>query len=626
MAGFAFASGLERAADLELFIDRMARGAAHRGEPRGAVAVDGRAAGAALAEGRGAHVATDQAGRLIVADTRLDDVEGLARRLGDDGRSGNEAALILAAYARWGDDCADQLRGDFAFVIWDAPRSAVFAARDVFGIRPLFYARRADRFLAGSEIAQVLASGVVERAVDERTVLASLIGRTQSPRWTLFSGVRRLPAGHILRSDAQGTRTRPFWSPARRAADRRLTGREYAQELSALLMESVRSRLIATEHPGLLLSGGIDSTSIAATAAGLESEPSVPTLATYSFGYDDFPEADERSVSTAIAEANGLPNQIVPADDAYPLADFGSAIPDLDGPEFLQSYALMRRSFSRARAEGIELMMTGHRGDALFGEGIFDYLGVLGTGGPAALWRQLGQQARHEQTTTRAVLKRDVLRRLPAAAWPRYRATRLRDWVRRAAPGGWSGPPWIRGEAVRTHGLEQPAPDAVPVSTLRSDARRRRHEALIQPSHGSSAEYLERLCAQAGLRYTDPWSDRRIADWLLEVPPSRITVEGTNKWVLREATRGLLPESARDGSFLAHPTSFYQHGVITGGAAAVESLLEDSVTAQRGLVDPVELRRCYEHYQSGVWPGIIEWNAFWRWVSTERWLRSRKEA
>ncbi|MDA1146679.1 MAG: asparagine synthase-related protein [Chloroflexi bacterium] len=618
MAGFGFAVSLTSAWDPRSAVTPLADGAAHRGPGRTSASV---ARAAATALGDGASVATDESGRLIVADSRLDERAALARRL-DRTTTDSDAELILAAFDRWGDDCAAELLGDFAFAIWDAPRGSMFAARDIFGTRPFFYAAIGDRLLAGSEIGQLLATGLVPRQVDDRSLIASLAGRTSSPGWTPFEAVRRLRPGHVLRADRAGVRSRRFWQPPRHATDR-ASGAEYALELQELVRTVVGARVRATAQPGLLLSGGLDSVSIAAVSAALRAEdPGLPLLHTYSFGYDGFPEADERSISDPLTTLLGQPNTVIPGADAFPLADFANRAPDLDGPELLHSHLLMRHAAEQAASDGVQLMMTGHRSDPLFAEGIFDYLGVLRRGGPMNVLAQARRQASRERTTTRAVLKRDLLRRAPAALWPRYRSTAARDWFRRAVPGGVALPPWVRADALVAHGLEHGAVEAVPASRLAGEARRRRHEAIAWPGHAASAEYLERLNAQAGIRYADPWSDRRLADWVLSIPPARITVEGTDKWVLREAMRGTVPDYARDSGIKAHPGSFYEHGVLTGSRSAIRELLERPRTAERGYVDAGELQRAYVRYQAQGRPRLLEWNAFWRWAMLEHWMRA----
>lgn len=621
MAGFAFvASRTGRPAEATT-ISRMAEAAPHRGPGRVNRGDGGGAA--AAAQGGGVATATDAAGRLIVADTRLDDLATFARSLGHAPGSIDDPALILEAYERWGDHCVDHLLGDFAFVIWDAPRARVFAARDIFGMRPLFYSVTADHVLAASEIAQILEAPGVPRRLDERSVLASLVGNAQSPRWTHFQSVRRLRPGHILQIDERSARTSEYWRPPDRASDRQAPGTEYAAELRSLLAVAVRDRMTGPDAPGLMLSGGVDSASIAASAARLTAdEPSLPTLATYSFAYDRFPECDERVVSDQVIARTGQTNTLVPTDDAFPLAGYPDHPPELNGPDLLQSHLVLRRAADLARDAGVSLLMSGHRADPLFSEAGFDYLGMLRADGPRAVWRQAGAQAQRHETGRRRVLYFDLARRTPAAVWPRYRWTRARDWLRRVVPGAAQRPPWIRPDAVAAHGLQRDAADAVTPSRLAGDARRRRHEAILQPRHAASAEYMERSFARAGIRYADPWSDRRIADWVLSVPPHRLNSDGVDKWVLREAMRGLLPEAARDGAFRANPGPFYEYGLLQGAESTVRTLLTNPLTAQRGYVDADALLAAYERYQGGHWPGLPQWNAFWRWLAWERWLRT----
>jgi asparagine synthase (glutamine-hydrolysing) len=189
-------------------------------------------------------------------------------------------------------------------------------------------------------------------------------------------------------------------------------------------------------------------------------------------------------------------------------------------------------------------------------------------------------------------------------------------------PGGVQLPPWIHPEALAQHELAHAAGAAVPASRLAGEARRRRHESIIATNHATSAEYLERLFARSGIRYADPWSDRRLADWVLAIPTQRITVDGTDKWVLREAMRGTVPDFARLATRASNPSTFYWYGVTEGAADAVRELLSEPRTAARGWVDAGELERAYARYQDGTWPGLLEWGAFWRWLSIEQWLRA----
>ncbi len=187
-------------------------------------------------------------------------------------RTASDAETLLAAYAIWGEACLERLDGMFAFVIWDRAAGTAFAARDPLGVKPLVYCRRAGgEVLIASETRALSAAlqdrpAVHRRAVCEYLVVPSLSGVRRS----MLEGVEHLGAGEKLHADASGLR-RSRWAAFRIAADddeRRFGGeREAALALRRALESSVPRTLRADVPVGVFLSGGVDSTALAALAA-----------------------------------------------------------------------------------------------------------------------------------------------------------------------------------------------------------------------------------------------------------------------------------------------------------------------------------------------------------------------
>ncbi len=190
----------------------------------------------------------------------------------------------------------------FAFALWDRRRRRLLLARDRMGVKPLYWAHVDGRLLFGSEIKSILDSGLVERRANE-TALPELLGtRYLSGEETLFKGIYRLLPGHTLVFEDGRVTIRKYWDIPTGRVNEEIAGlsdREAVERFRELLTESVRLRLMADVPLGMFLSGGLDSSAIAALMAGMIDRP----LKTFSVAFKDraYSELDyAREVSTAI--------------------------------------------------------------------------------------------------------------------------------------------------------------------------------------------------------------------------------------------------------------------------------------------------------------------------------------
>src|SRR5687768_9007660 len=272
-----------------------------------------------------------------------------------------DTEAIVHAYEEWGDDCVHRFRGMFAFAIWDAPRRRLLLARDRLGIKPLYWTLRDNRLIFGSEIKAILASGLVQPQANESGLPELLGTRYLSGEETLFKGIHKLLPGHLLVYEQRRVTTRQYWDvPIGAAAARPApTGREWVSRFRALLEESVRLRLMSDVPLGMFLSGGLDSSAIAALMARMIDRP----LQTFSVAFDEraFSELDyARQVSTAIkADAH----EIVIDDQ-----DFFGALPRLiwheDEPVAHPSSVPLYFVSALAR-EHVTVVLTGEGSDEL---------------------------------------------------------------------------------------------------------------------------------------------------------------------------------------------------------------------------------------------------------------------
>ncbi len=205
-------------------------------------------------------------------------------------RSRTDSEVILHAYEEYGDDCVLHLRGMFGFAIYDQPRRRLLLARDRIGIKPLYYTFSNGRLLFASEIKSILADPQVERRLDHQALYDYLgFEFVPAPR-TMFDGIRKLPAGHLLVHEQGGIDVRQYW-------DLRFTGHgpvpsmdEAVEELRGQLDAAVKSHLVSDVPLGVFLSGGLDSSCLVALMRRHINGP----LRTFTIGYEDktFSELD----------------------------------------------------------------------------------------------------------------------------------------------------------------------------------------------------------------------------------------------------------------------------------------------------------------------------------------------
>ena len=296
-------------------------------------------------------------GELYGYEAQRRELEAAGHRL----RTKSDSEIVLHYYEDLGSDCLARLRGEFAIVLWDGRQERVFAARDRFGIKPLFYAEHAGKLYLASEVKALLAAGVPARW-DGATVYDALLFGPSAGR-SLFAGIHPVPPGHYLVADARGVRLQRYWDfdypdapiPPRDDA-------AWAEEFRGALEEAVRLRLRADVPVGCYLSGGIDSCAILALAA--RHHPAPVRAFTLSF---DRPEYDERQPAERMAARAGAQFAAVPVRQDEIAENAAAAIAQAE-TLFANAHGVAKFLLSRAvRQAGYKVVLTGEGSDEILG-------------------------------------------------------------------------------------------------------------------------------------------------------------------------------------------------------------------------------------------------------------------
>jgi asparagine synthase (glutamine-hydrolysing) len=478
----------------------------------------------------------------VVADAFLDcraDLQAVLRT--PAGEPASDAQLILAAYERWGEGCLDHLSGDFAFAVADARRGGVLIARDQIGVRPLhIHERRGVVAFATTALSMCALEGVGHDL--DRVRVAEWLALDLDTERTFVSGVSVLPASHSAWIDTAGVRRRRYWTLDPDRIVERGSPEAYAADLREQFDSAVERRLPAGLTPGVLLSGGLDSTSVAATAARLRPSDVIRTYtAAPSPGWTGATapnfDADD---STFVRELQSWHPNLRPTfmtGDSGPLLSlhderFAAGAPPPRNP---CNELWMAESLRRAAADGVETLLTGARGNAFFsGDDPFWLAALLARGRFRAVAHEIAALAASTGSPRAHVAPWELGRQLLPPVIHRLRAD-LR--TRRA---GFSGEDRLRFAGPGAEALVRERAGAF--GPIRRGAMRTKMLQMVMTS-GFIAESGAVRDALAGIRRFDPTADVRLIALCATQPPWARRRGGRTRVVCRDAMADRLPPS-----------------------------------------------------------------------------------
>src|SRR6266571_6433348 len=315
-------------------------------------------------EGGGQPMATEDRSAWIVFNGEIYNHGALRSKLealGHRYQTRSDTETILHLYQEHGERCVEHLQGMFAFALWDRKHRSLLLARDRLGIKPLYYACTDHEILFASEFKAILAAGGIAPELNP-SVLPEFLGtRFVSSDETFFRGIRKLLPGRTLCwSPERGFRELRYWRLPVQTDESEMTLRERAFDVRERLAAAVKSHLMSDVPLGLFLSGGLDSSGLAALMAPMVTEP----IRTFSVGFAE-PEANELAYARLAARAIGAEHREVIVSPE----EFFDTLPRLiwheDEPiAFTSSVPLY--FVSRLAQEHVKVVLTGEGADELF--------------------------------------------------------------------------------------------------------------------------------------------------------------------------------------------------------------------------------------------------------------------
>ncbi len=458
-------------------------------------------------------------GLQLMGRIRLDRRDELCVQLGAP-ISESDAALVLRAYIRWGEGCVDHLRGDFCFVLWDESRRRVFCARDQIGVRPLYYARAKETWFIGDSLDIVARCSCLADELDDVWIADFLLESfcLDFDR-TVYAHVKRLPPAHALAAFRGGAALMRYWSLELDEPIFFKRRGDYLDYFHETLARSIRDRL-PEGTVGVTMSGGLDSTTLAAKAVEITGDAS--RVVAFTSHFERLIPDNEAQFSSLAAARLGISQKFVAMDQVCELHADAPAIwtAEPGGPA---AEAPARRL--------IETEMASEATVWLFGEGpdnalTFEWLSYLRWLAGRGAWRRLfgaiGQYAAGKPP-------REWLFALKRLSVPRSRPE----------PVASSGlPAWISRDFAKRASLAER--EAKTHSSPLHGWRPWAMQSFSSPIWQRLFEHIDPVVSGSTLDYRHPYLDLEVLTFMLKTPP---IPWARRKHLIREAMRGRLPDA-----------------------------------------------------------------------------------
>jgi asparagine synthase (glutamine-hydrolysing) len=530
-------------------------------------------------------------------------------------RTKSDTETIVHLYEQYGDDCVKHLRGMFAFAIWDRSRRRLYMARDRLGIKPLYYYYDGKTLLFGSEIKAILAHPGVKPEFNRGTLAEYLAFGYITGAQTMYAGIRKLLPGHILTLDESGQlETLPYWDLEVSVDDGNRSREYYVSRYRELLEQCVSSHLMSDVPLGVFLSGGLDSSAVAALTTKIRKQP----IETFSVGYGEVAYSELSYARTIAAHLKSKHHEVQLSRD-----EFFQTLPRLiwheDEPiAWPSSVALY--FVARLAREWVTVVLTGEGSDETLG-GYTRYPWTLLNSRMDSVYRTVTPSAVRAllrkvidagplSATTKRKLEHTFLVR-DGASWPSFyfdnfysafsaseQDELLTPEARRLAGDAYAGSMsyWDHSSGDLLHRL------------LYTDIKSYLVELLMKQDQMSMAASVESRV---------PFLDHVLVEFTARIPAKYSTKGLAGKCILKSAVADLLPAEIVHRQKMGFPTP-WAYWLAGPQLEDLERLLLEPRARERGLFHPEILKRLFAEHRAAY---RDHGNRIWRLLNLELWLR-----
>jgi asparagine synthase (glutamine-hydrolysing) len=533
-------------------------------------------------------------------------------------RTNSDTESILHLYEEYGRNCVQHLRGMFTFAIWDARQNRLFAARDRLGIKPFYYHHTPERFLFGSEIKVIFSYPGIRREFRRAALPEYLAFGYLSGPETFFAGIRKLMPGHTLELDQRGEmRIEPYWDLSGGAEDKPRSEAYYIQTYRDMLEQAVSSHLMSDVPLGVFLSGGLDSSAVAALMTKLRRDP----IETFSVGY-----AEESYSELPYARAVAQHLHSIHREVLLTRREFFDALPKLiwheDEPIVWPS-SVSLYFVARLAREHVTVVLTGEGSDETLA-GYTRYAFTLKNFHVDRVYRR----------TVPAVLRHAVRRSIRYSSFLNVALRRKLSHTCLARDGA----SWVslyfdnflsafsendQAELLNRDVAAEFGPGAAYAHVLGYWGQSNGdllHRLLYTDIKTYLVELLmkqDNMSMAASIESRVPFLDHTLVEFAASIP-TEFQVRGlTGKHILKKAVQDLLAHSVLYRPKLGFPTPW--SGWLAGPQRdVIERMLMEPRSLERGLFNPAAIKRIFQEHRAKHYDHS---DRIWRLLNLEMWHR-----
>ena len=571
----------------------------------------------------------EEDGFVITANARLDERQALMDKLNiapEVQEKTTDSILLLRSYRKWGKDFLKNIYGDFAFAIWNKEKKELFCARDQMGVKPLLYYFQDDRFVFSTELKAIVKLPFVKTEIDHSHLRDQVIGICDIPDRTSWKNIVRLRAASILNLNSSGVVISQYWEPKYNR-----NSKYKSEEQSALALREILERVIA-EHTrviggvGVPLSGGLDSSTIACLAArklALENKSLTTASSVLNPTFTGSDIKDELGyIQTVLQQEKNIDSTFIYNTDLEFLGNLDEKF-NRHYATFNNSYYVDEALYNQFKLKSVRRVLSGYLGDITTSNStIYPLPHLLLAGRLGTFFKLSRSMKKNMEGNFFSFIINNIL--IPVA------------------------PMFLLKEGYRFKGHKIPWDiNTLPLhfSSLENHQLQKRSRAYhknylvhqLQISRNIWATPWEKFeedwdcgCSHHQIEITYPLLDRRVVEFLLQLPVEHFYSEGFTRGLIRKAMDGILPEKIKTRKD-KYPYSPGYHAIIQRDILKIKALLmsEKLSVQMENMIDKDKMISQLEKIVKSKTSRIFEvdyWELLYMctWVSFSNWLLNKK--
>jgi asparagine synthase (glutamine-hydrolysing) len=544
-----------------------------------------------------------------------------------------DSQIILAAYEKWGEQCPENLLGDFAFAIWDKRQQSIFCARDHFGVKPLYYYHQLDQaFVFASEMKALFCLPQVPRRVNDVRIADYLALMMEDKVITVYQDILRLPPAHCMIVNSSGIKMWSYWELDPHREIRMDSNEAYAEKFREIFTEAVRCRLRSAFPIASQLSGGLDSSAVTCVARDLLAEKKKTSLHTISTIFDRITECDERPFINAVLEQGEFIPHYVHGDEFSPLSNLDHIFHYEDeallGPSHFYPW-IVNRALQKL---GLRISLDGFDGDTTVCHGVTRFSELARQGNWKAFIQEVKAFSPHFNVSPDAVFRNYGLPHLKNLAkkfsWIAFfQAVRLihkhfgisrkllivnhglkpvveqvrQLWQRKqtkVANSFVSQTPLIKANFAEHIGLNERIQKLDGLSQEPLNVREYHWRSLTQGVLPYTLERADQYAAMFSLEARHPFMDKRLIEFCLALPSDQKLYQGWGRMIMRRGLEGILPEKVQWRGGKADLTANFDDGLLNRDRQILDEVMSNQIEYLKKYIDSDFLQAAYQRFIS----------------------------